>query len=198
MTKIAIVCFEGVTDIDAFLHWDMLNRPTTMFALQPQKWIVHFLGTAASHETQSGIQLKMHDLIDQAHQYDVVLHTSGAKTRLLMRDKDYLERLGLANSLQIVGAQCSGSLILAASGCFSGLTATTYPSAMEELRSFGVEAVQEPFVPHERVASAAGCLAGIKLDEWIMSRYLDSELVSACINSAKSWGEGLEKLTNDT
>ena len=31
MTSIAIIAFDGVTDIDVFLHWDFLNRPLTMF-----------------------------------------------------------------------------------------------------------------------------------------------------------------------
>ena len=35
MTSIAIIAFEGVTDIDVFLHWDFLNRPLTMFPETP-------------------------------------------------------------------------------------------------------------------------------------------------------------------
>lgn len=31
MTTLAIVAFDGVTDVDVFLHWDVLNRPMTMF-----------------------------------------------------------------------------------------------------------------------------------------------------------------------
>ena len=197
MTKIAIICFEGVTDIDVFLHWDILNRPNSTFGIPSEQWKIHFLGTEAFHKTHNGLRVDMHATIDEARSYDVVLHASGPATRELMKDKDYLARLSLSRSKQVVASQCSGALVLAASGCFDGLTATTYPSAMKDLKSFDVETVREPFVPHEKVASAAGCLAGIQLDEWIMSHYLDRELVSKCIDSAKPWGDGLERLSHD-
>ena len=28
-TPVAIIAFDGFTDIDVFLHWDLLNRPRT-------------------------------------------------------------------------------------------------------------------------------------------------------------------------
>lgn len=197
MARIAIVCFDSVTDIDVFLHWDILNRPKTMFPVPDEEWQVHFLGTESKHTTQAGLELPMDGMIDDAKGYDVVLHASGPATRDLMHDVTYLHRLSLSPIDQYVCSQCSGSLILAAAGCFEGLTATTYPSASRELESFGVSFCPEPFIGHERVASAAGCLAGVELDHWILSRFVDPGRSISCVNSAKPWGNGLEAVVPD-
>lgn len=62
-----------------------------------------------------------------------------------------------------------------------------------ELESFGISFVAEPLVAHDRVATAAGCLAGINLDRWVLAKFLPNEIVSQCISSASPWGFGLEE-----
>lgn len=194
MPKLAIVCFEGVTDIDVFLHWDILNRPRTMFPVDGENWEVQLLGTEGKHTTQAGLSIPMHGHVSECSNFDAVLHASGSATRKLMSDPSYLQSLSLSTKKQFLGSQCSGALILAASGCLDGLTATTYPSAREELESFGVHLIEQALVAHERIATAAGCLAGIQLDAWLLSKFLAPERVSKCINSAQPWGNGLERL----
>jgi len=195
MPKLAIICFEGVTDIDVFLHWDILNRPRTMFPVDGENWEVQLLGERDSHTTQAGLIIPMHGRVSECSNFDAVLHASGPATRTLMNDPKYLESLSLSPKNQILASQCSGALILAASGCLDGLTATTYPSARDELESFGVHVIDQAIVAHERVATAAGCLAGIQLDAWLLSKYLAPQRVSQCINSAQLWGSGLEHLS---
>ena len=194
MARIAIVCFEGVTDIDVFLHWDILNRPRTMFPIDSEEWNVSLLGTKSEHTTQAGLVVPMHGDVSKCRDFDVVLHASGQATRTLMNDLDYLESLSLSLDHQIVASQCSGALILAASGCLDGLTATTYPTARKDLESFGVEFLDSPFIEHERVATAAGCLAGVFLDAWVLSKFIEPDRVTACTSSAQPWGSGLERL----
>lgn len=195
MTRIAIVCFDGVTDIDVFLHWDILNRPRTMFPKAEERWEVQLIGTKESHTTQAGLNLEMNSGIADARSFDAVVHASGQATRALMNDSGYLELLALSAKRQIVASQCSGSLVLAASGCLDGLTATTYPSAQQHLESFGIDFVREPLVAHDRVATAAGCLAGIHLDEWLLTHFISDNRVAQCIGSASPWGSGLEKIS---
>ncbi len=193
MPKLAIVCFDGVTDIDVFLHWDILNRPRTHFRSEPG-WEVLLIGTETSHTTRAGLVIQMHGKIDDVLQMDAVIVASGPATRQLMHDKTYLSRLSLESSRQFLGAQCSGSLILAGSGSLEGLSATTHASARLELESCGISFVAEPLVAHDRVATAAGCLAGISLDRWLLAKFLPEEIVSQCIASASPWGLGLEEL----
>jgi len=197
MTRLAIICFDGVTDLDVFLHWDILNRPRTMFPVAGEVWEVHLLGRADTHQTQAGLSLGMHGLIDESAHYDAVIHSSGRLTRELMHDQAYLRTLSLDCSRQIVASQCSGALVLAASGCLNGLSATTYPTAKADLESFGIEYCMQPLVAHDRVATAAGCLAGLALDEWLLSHFLPSSRVTECLISAAPWGDGLQAITSD-
>lgn len=194
MTTIAIVAFDGATDIDVFLHWDFLNRPATMFPEPGRDWRVRILGTEPVHTTMAGLEVAIHGTIDEARDADAVVHASGPLTRTFMSDADYLARLGLDPARQLVGSQCSGSLILAASGLLGGLAATTYPTARAHLESFGARFVPEPFVAHERIATAAGCLAGVALDRWLLTKLLDAATAERCIASGEAWGQGIETL----
>jgi len=230
MTSIAIIAFDGVTDIDVFLHWDFLNRPLTMFPETPpdeeaappgneetdteaaegdapedgeeeeaepkpgRDWSVSILGTALKHTTLAGYQLETHGTIESARDMDAVVVASGALTRELMNDAEYLARLLVDPEDQYVCSQCSGSLILAGSGVLAGLEATTYPTAKEQLVSKGAIFVDKPLVTHDKIATAAGCLAGVELDRWLLTKLIDAETADKCIDSGEAWGRGIERL----
>lgn len=226
MTSIAIIAFDGVTDIDVFLHWDILNRPLTMFPAEPElaaeeataetpedgedgaeeeedaeappkpgrDWSVSILGTKSRHLTASGFELHTDGTIESARDMDAVVVASGPLTRALMNDTEYLSRLLLDPDSQLVAGQCSGALVLAGAALLSGVEATTYPTAREALEGKGAKFAGKPFVGHDRIATAAGCLAGIELDRWLLTKLIDAETADKCINSAMGWGEGIEKV----
>lgn len=194
MTSIAIIAFDGVTDIDVFLHWDFLNRPVTQFPDEERHWSVSLLGTKPKHTTAAGLEVPMHGTIEDAREMDAVVHASGPLTRHFMKDAEYLARLMLDPDDQLVASQCSGALVLAGSGLLSGLDATTYPTARAELESFGARFVAKPFVAHERIATAAGCLAGVEIDRWLLTKLIDAETAEHCINSGEAWGRGIEQV----
>jgi len=219
VTSIAIIAFDGVTDIDVFLHWDFLNRPLTMFPETPpveetapsgnneeaegadeeeatpkpgRDWSVSILGTAPRHTTLAGYILETHGSIESARDMDAVVVASGALTRELMNDAEFLARLLLDPDDQYVCSQCSGSLILAGSGILAGLEATTYPTARKQLEDKGAIFTGKPLVTHEKIATAAGCLAGAELDRWLLTRLIDAETADKCIDSGEAWGQGIE------
>jgi len=226
MTSIAIIAFDGVTDIDVFLHWDFLNRPLTMFPETPppetvsveetapprngeededgdeeetaprpgRDWSVSILGTAPRHTTLAGYELETHGTIESARDMDAVVVASGPLTRELMNDAEYLARLLLDPDDQYVCSQCSGALILAGSGILAGLEATTYPTAREHLEGKGAIFTGKPLVTHEKIATAAGCLAGVELDRWLLTKLIDAETADKCIDSGEAWGRGIENL----
>jgi putative intracellular protease/amidase len=228
MTSIAIIAFDGVTDIDVFLHWDFLNRPLTMFPETPppetvsaeetappqngeededgdeeetaprpgRDWSVSILGTALRHTTLAGYELETHGTIESARDMDAVVVASGPRTHELMNDAEYLARLLLDPDDQYVCSQCSGALILAGSGILAGLEATTYPTARELLEGKGAIFADKPLVTHEKIATAAGCLAGVELDRWLLTQLIDAETANKCIDSGEAWGRGIENLDN--
>lgn len=188
--NVVIVAFDKFTDIDVFLPWDLLNR----VKFRQKDWNVKIVGTKSVHRSICGIDLPTHGDISECNTADVVFFASGKGAREVSRDKDYLARFQLDPSRQLVCSMCSGALILAALGLLDGITATTYPTAVEELQSYGVEVVQEPLVVHGNVATAAGCLAALKLVSWIIDTKLNSEIREDVIASVQPVGQGLECL----
>ena len=187
MIKIGLIAFDGFTDIDLFLHWELLTRPVTLcpYFLKGD-WSVKLLGTASSHTSASGMKIPMNGNISEAKECNAILHASGQATYQLIEDAEYLKTLALDPERQLVCSQCSGALILAASGLLKDLTATTAdPTTASILQKYGAIALKEPFVIHDNrnIATAAVGLAGIEVARWILMRLLSQEAADICIDS---------------
>jgi transcriptional regulator GlxA family with amidase domain len=188
MKLITIVAFEKFTDIDVFLAWDLFNR----VKLRNKEWQVKIVGTAKKHRSVSGIDLDMQGTIEDCNHADVVFFASGPGTRALIKDTDYLRQFNLDPEKQVIASMCSGALILAALGLLEGISATTYPTAIEELKSYGITVEEKDLVVHGNVATAAGCLAAIDLVGFIIEKLLGKEVKDDVIASVQPVGKGLE------
>ena len=186
--KITIVAFDKYTDIDVFLAWDLFNR----VRLIHKDWEVKIVGTAPKHVSVTGISVDMHGTVEECNDADVVFFTSGPGTRTVIKDPEYLRRFNLDPKKQIICSMCSGSLILAALGLLNGLTATTYPTAIEALQSYGVQVENKDLVVHGNIATAAGCLAAIDLVGYCIEKLLGVEAREEVIASVQPVGKGLE------
>jgi transcriptional regulator GlxA family with amidase domain len=183
--RIAIVTFDQFTDIDVFLPWDLLNR------VRRADWSVRILADSPNILSRSGLKLEVHGSLEELRDADAVIVTSGDRTRALSKDEAFLRRLELDPSRQLIGSMCSGALILAAKGLLTGLTATTYPTAWKELEAYGVKVVERSFVPHGRIATAAGCLAAQELAGWVIESLADRRTRDLALRSIQPVGDGL-------
>lgn len=188
MKTATIVAFDQFTDVDVFLPWDLLNR----VRLREKDWQVKIVGTHEKHTSVCGIELAMHGTVEECNTADLVFFASGPGTRQLIGQADYLRRFRLDPDRQVIGSMCSGALVLAALGLLDGLTATTYPTAVEQLRGFGVEVVSQPLVTHDNIATAAGCLAAVDLVSWMIGRLLGTSIADEVVASVQPVGKGLE------
>jgi transcriptional regulator GlxA family with amidase domain len=187
MKTIAIIIFDNFTDIDAFIAWDLFNR----IHLIDKGWQVKFLGTKEVHTSVCGIELKTHGLIEESESAAVVFFSSGPGTRKLYKDTDYLKGFNLNPSKQVICSMCSGALLLAGLKLLEGKTATTYPTAMEELRSLGIEVLDDQhLVTHDNIATAAGCLAAIDLVSWCIDKTAGQAIREKVIASVLPVGQG--------
>ena len=87
---------------------------------------------------------------------------------------------------------CSGALLLAGLGLLKNISATTYPTAVEALKAFGVEVEDKPLVTHGNIATAAGCLAALDLISWVLDKTVGKEIKDDVIASIQPVGKGLE------
>ena len=86
---------------------------------------------------------------------------------------------------------CSGALIIAALGHLKGLSATTYPTVFEMLRSYGVDVLEDKhLVIHGNIATAAGCLAAVDLIGWAIEKLYNEKIREDVIASVLPIGQG--------
>lgn len=187
MKKAVIVAFDKFTDVDVFLPWDLLNR----VRYRDKDFQVKIAGTAASHISVNGIEVKTNGGIEECHDADLVFFASGKGIRSLYTDKAYLGLFKLDPSRQVICSMCSGALMIAALGHLDGLTATAYPSVFAELRAMGITVIDDHhLVVHGNIATAAGCLAAVDLMGWAIEKLYDSKMKQDVIASVLPVGQG--------
>ena len=187
MKKAVLVTFDKFTDIDLFLAWDLLNR----VKYRDKDFQVKIVGTATSHRSVCGVDVATHGFIEECNDADLVFFTSGPGTRTLIKDKSYLDRFNLDPSTQIICSMCSGALLIAALGHLNGLSAITYPTVYDLLRSYDVEVIEDKhLVTHGNIGTAAGCLAAVDLIGWAIEKLYDEKIREDVIASVLPVGQG--------
>src|SRR3954447_2121506 len=144
--RIAVLTFEGFNDLDSFVASAMLNRVKSLQAL-----IVCPTERAGS---MNGVVVQSQAPLSFAREADAVIVGSGRGTRDVVRNSGLMGELGLDPSRQIIGAQCSGALVLAKLGFLGSPPACTDPAPKPWVEEPGVRVLDQPFVAHGNVATA--------------------------------------------
>ncbi len=95
---------------------------------------------------------------------------SGLQTREVVADKALMAQLQLDPSRQLLGAQCSGTLVLAKLGLLDGVPACTDLTTKPWVQEAGIDVLNQAFFAKGNVATAGGCLASHYLAAWIIAR----------------------------
>jgi transcriptional regulator GlxA family with amidase domain len=162
--QIAVLTFDGFNELDSFVPSAILNR------MNAKGWKAHITSPSDEVTSMNGVKVRAQKPLEFAAEADAVLIGSGVKTREIVEDAALLARIGLDPARQVVGAQCSGTLLLARMGLIGDLPACTDLSTKPWVIAAGVNVVVAPFVAHGHVATAGGCLASQYLAAWIIAR----------------------------
>jgi transcriptional regulator GlxA family with amidase domain len=174
--RVAVPLFERVTALDAIGPYEVLQRV-------PEVEVV-FVGLhAGSVRTDNGmlglvVDAELEDLPDP----EIVLVPGGVGTRALLSDERMRSWIRVAHENSVLTTSvCTGSLLLAAAGLLTGLTATTHWSAYELLRSLGADPVEQRVVPHwdRRIVTAAGVSSGIDMALAVVAHLFDDVAAQA-------------------
>jgi transcriptional regulator GlxA family with amidase domain len=161
---IAILTFDGFNELDSLIALGILNR------VRRDDWKVSIASPAATVTSMNGVVLNAQATLAEASAADAVIVGSGVKTREVVRDVGLMEALRLDPSRQLVGAQCSGALVLAGLGLLDGVPACTDLTTKPWVQEAGVEVLEQPFFARDNVATAGGCLAAQYLAAWVIAR----------------------------
>lgn len=162
--QIAVLTFDGFNELDSFIAAAILNR------MRGQGWAAHIVSPTETVTSLNGVTIQRQKPLDFAAQADAVIIGSGSRTRILADDQALLSRIALDPARQLIGAQCSGTLLLAKLGLIGALPACTDLTTKPWVIEAGIEVIDAPFVAHGNVATAGGCLASQYLATWIIAR----------------------------
>ncbi len=162
--QIAVLTFDGFNELDSFVAAAILNR------MRAQGWAAHITSPSEEVTSLNGVTIRRQRPLSFAAEADAVIIGSGSKTRAIAADGDLLAQLRLDPARQLIGAQCSGTLLLAKLGLIGTLPACTDLTTKPWVIEAGVEVLDAPFVAHGNVATAGGCLASQYLAAWMLAR----------------------------
>ena len=180
---LAILTFEGFNELDLFVALGILNR------MKSKGWNVQITCPSEKVTSMNGVVVEAQQPLEFANEADVVLFGSGIFTRVIARDKSILGRLDIDTSKQLVGAQCSGTLLLATLGLLGDLPACTDLTTKPWVIDAGVTVLDQPFVAKENVATAGGCLASQYLASWVIAKLAGVEAAHSALSYVAPIGE---------
>ena len=180
---IAILTFEGFNELDSLIALNILNR------VKQSGWRVSIASPSARVRSMNGVVLEAQASLQDACDADAVLVGSGIKTRDVVADAALMSQLRLDPTRQLLGAQCSGTLILAKLGLLDGVPACTDVTTKPWVEEAGVAVLNQPFVAKQNVATAGGCLSSQYLAAWFIARLEGVEAARNAIQYVAPVGE---------
>jgi transcriptional regulator GlxA family with amidase domain len=190
--QIAVLTFDGFNELDSFVAAAILDR------VKAKGWKAHITSPSAEVTSMNGITVRRQQPLEFAREADAVIIGSGIKTREIAADAVLLSEIKLDPARQLIGAQCSGTLILAKLGLIGGLPACTDLTTKPWVIEAGVRVLDAPFVAHGNVATAGGCLSSQYLAGWMIARGGSMEDMQAAIHYVAPVGEKVETVERVT
>lgn len=180
---IAILTFEGFNELDSLISFGILNR------VQKPGWRVSIASSTPKVLSMNGLKIEAQASLEDACGADAVLVGSGRLTRDVVADEALMSRLKLDPARQLLGAQCSGTLILAKLGLLDDVPACTDLITKPWVEEAGVAVLNQPFVAKDNVATAGGCLSSQYLAAWFISRLAGEEAARSALHYVAPVGE---------
>ena len=180
---VAILTFEGFNELDSLIALGVLNR------VKRPDWRVSIASPTARVRSMNGVVIEAQASLREACAADAVIVGSGRQTREVVADETIMAQLQLDPSRQLLGAQCSGTLVLAKLGLLDGVPACTDSTTKPWVEAAGVCVLNQPFVARGNVATAGGCLSSQYLAAWVIARLVGLEDARSAMHYVAPVGE---------
>ncbi|MET8780170.1 MULTISPECIES: DJ-1/PfpI family protein [unclassified Streptomyces] len=184
--QVAVVTFDGFNELDSFIASALINRCR-------EDGLEAFITTPTPVVTSmNGVEVTGQRPMEFVTEAEVVLIGSGVKAREVVADDRLIARLPLDPSRQLIGAQCSGALVLARLGLLEDMPACTDVKTRPFVEARGVTVLDTPFHSEGNIATAGGCLASQYLATWVMTRTLGEDAARGVLDYVAPVGENRE------
>lgn len=187
---IAILTFQGFNELDSFIALGVLNR------IKRPGWRVAICCPDSEVTSMNGLRVHAQSTLEQARHADAVIVGSGMCTREVVADAALMARLQLDPARQLIGAQCSGALVLAKLGLLDGVPACTDLLTKPWVQAAGVTVLDQPLYARGNLATAGGCLASAYLAGWLIARSEGVDAAAAALEYVAPVGEKAAYVAN--
>ncbi|MCG0290280.1 DJ-1/PfpI family protein [Streptomyces sp. PSAA01] len=186
MPQVAVVTFDGFNELDSFIASALINRCR-------KDGLEAFITTPTPVVTSmNGVEVTGRRPMEFVTEADVVLIGSGVKAREIVADDELISRLPLDPSRQLIGAQCSGALVLSRLGLLNGMPACTDQKSRPFAEASGVTVLDAPFHAEGNIATAGGCLSSQYLATWVITRTVGEAAARGILDYVAPVGENEE------
>ncbi|MEM9423341.1 MAG: AraC family transcriptional regulator [Spirochaetota bacterium] len=180
---IAIITFDGFNELDSFISLGILNR------MKKSGWRIAITSPSESLTSMNGVHICAPQLLEFANHADAVLFGSGVRTRDIARDNQVLSRLHLNPQTQLIGWQCSGTLLMAVLGLLDQVPACTDLATKPYLLELGLPVLEQAFYAEGNIATAGGCLSSQYLAAWVLGKLAGRSHAESVIHYVAPVGE---------
>lgn len=180
---IAILTFQGFNELDSLVALGLLNR------VKAPGWRVTLCCPEPTVASMNGVTVHAQSTLAEARDADAVIVGSGVQTRAIVENRDLMAQFAFDPRRQLIGAQCSGTLILARLGLLGRIPACTDLTTKPWVQEAGVEVLNQPFYAQDNIATAGGCLSSQYLAAWIITRTQGADAARAALHYVAPVGE---------
>ncbi|ENU21455.1 hypothetical protein F994_00022 [Acinetobacter bohemicus ANC 3994] len=180
---ITILTFDQYNELDSLIALGILNR------IKKPDWKVSIASPSQDVSSMNGVVIQSTSSLEDVNTADAVLIGSGMKTREIASDKELMNKLKLDPSRQLIGAQCSGTLILSKLGLLNNIPACTDVTTKPWVVEAGVSVLNQPFYAKDNIATAGGCLSSVYLAAWVIARLEGLDAAKNAIDYVAPVGE---------
>jgi len=182
--RVAIVVFDGFSELDTFITFGLLNR------LGASGWKAELAAPSARVTSMGGVTVDTPQPLEFANEAGAVVFPGGLYSRAIAENSAVIDRLQLDPVRQLIGGQCSGTLLLARLGLLADLPAATDVASKPWMVQAGVRVADDtPFHARGPVATAGGAFAAHYLATWLMWKGAGLEAATSALNQAAPVGE---------
>jgi transcriptional regulator GlxA family with amidase domain len=181
--RVAIVTFDGFNEVDSFVALGLINR------LRPLGVQAEIASPSTQVTSMNGVTITAQQPLEFVLDADAVLFGSGIYTRAIAENAALMDRIALDPTRQLIGAQCSGTLLLARLGLLGDMPACTDLTTKPWVVEAGVRVADAPFFARGPVATAGGCMASAYLATWVMWRAGGREAARKALHYVAPVGE---------
>ena len=181
--QVAVVTFDGFNELDSFIASALINRAR-------RAGVTAYITTPTPVVTSmNGVEVVGQRTLDFVAEADVVLIGSGIRTLDVVADPTLLSALPIDPARQLIGAQCSGALVLATLGLLGSMPVCTDTTSRPFVEDRGVTVLDQPFHTEGRIATAGGCMASLYLGAWAISRTVGEDVARDAVDYVAPVGE---------